>query len=67
MATGTLAQDVGRMDILLHRGITERVGVRWTQNGHDGQSNPITMPSGGWWTVTDQTTADDDDDSNGGS
>jgi len=55
------------MDILLHRGITERSGVRWTQNGHDGDSNPITMPSGGWWTVTDQTPADDDDDSNGGS
>ena len=32
----TLSIDVGRMDVLLHRGVDDRVGVHWEEDKHDG-------------------------------
>lgn len=43
----TITQNVGRGDILLHRGVSERVGVQWTQDAGDGQGyRPVDMD--GW-------------------
>ena len=40
----TLSQSVGRMDILLHRGVVEKVGAQWHQRESGGtEYSPVDM------------------------
>lgn len=32
-----LSQDIGRMDVLFHRGADESIGIQWKQNNRDGK------------------------------
>lgn len=50
-----LTQDVGRMDILVHRGVTERFGVLWQQST-GGRFNAVDLTG---WTVTGQLLSPD--------
>ena len=36
MATGVLAENVGRQDVLLYRGVTNRLAVRWERDSGAG-------------------------------
>lgn len=53
----TWARDVGRGDVLLHRGADERVGCRWVQDKRDGEGfQPVDLKD---WTATFSMTLPD--------
>lgn len=53
--SGVLTQDVGRMDLLIHRGASERFGVLWEQSS-GGRYLPVDLSG---WACTATFTAPD--------
>jgi hypothetical protein len=54
--SGVLSQGVGRQDVLLHRGMDERLGVRWQQRtGASGYEDVDLLGWSGEFVVTSST------------
>jgi hypothetical protein len=53
----TISKDVGRGDILLHRGSDERIGVHWQQSLYDNSLSDVDLSE---WQATFQLSCDGD-------